>query len=73
MSLHGDLLEQAVHLAQVDTRRPKQANLRRAVSSAYYALFHLLAAEASSLYVKDAGLASRINRTLNHAEMKKPH
>ena len=33
MSLHADLLEQAEQLAQLDPRRPKQANLRRAVSS----------------------------------------
>ena len=50
MSLHADLLEQAEQLAQLDPRRPKQANLRRAVSSAYYALFHLLTWEASALY-----------------------
>ncbi len=43
MSLHADLLDPAEQLAQLDPRRPKQANLRRAVSSAYYALFHLLA------------------------------
>jgi hypothetical protein len=71
MSLHGDLLEQAEKLAQLDPRRPKQANLRRAISSAYYALFHLLAAEASALYADEAGLASRISRTLGHVDMKK--
>jgi len=71
MSLHADLLEQAKRLAQLDPRRPKQANLRRAISSAYYALFHLLAWEASAVYTADPGIAARINRTLNHAEMKK--
>ena len=71
MSLHADLLDQAEHLAQLDPRRPKQANLRRAVSSAYYALFHLLAWEASALYCAEPGLASRINRTHNHLDMKK--
>src|SRR5271157_3478197 len=71
MSLHADLLEQAEQLAQLDPRRPKQANLRRAVSSAYYALFHLLTSEASALYAGEPGLASRINRTHNHGEMKK--
>jgi len=70
MSLHADLLEQAEELARHDARRPKQANLRRAISSAYYALFHLLASEAAALYAGEAGLAARINRTLNHAEMK---
>jgi uncharacterized protein (UPF0332 family) len=71
VSLHRDLLDQATLLAQVDLRRPKQANLRRAVSSAYYALFHLLTSEASGLYAVETGLAARINRTLNHGEMKK--
>src|SRR5271157_5380665 len=71
MSLHADLLEQAKRLAQLDPRRPKQANLRRAISSAYYALFHLLAWEASAVYAVEPGMAARINRTLNHAEMKK--
>jgi uncharacterized protein (UPF0332 family) len=71
MSFHEDLLGQAEQLAQLDPRRPKQANLRRAVSSAYYALFHLLTSEVSSLYAVEPGLAARINRTLNHGEMKK--
>lgn len=40
--MHEDLLEQAKDLLSVDPRKPKQANLRRAVSAAYYALFHYL-------------------------------
>jgi hypothetical protein len=71
MSLHDDLLIQAQRLAQWDPRRPKQVNLRRAVSSAYYALFHLLSSETSALFAVEPGLAARINRTLNHADMKK--
>jgi hypothetical protein len=35
---HAHLLEQAQHLAMRDAGRPRQANLRRGVSSAYYAL-----------------------------------
>ena len=42
MSLATDLLEQADHLARRERKRPKQASLRRAVSAAYYGLFHLL-------------------------------
>ncbi len=42
MAFHDDLLEQANHLARRERGRPRQASLRRAVSSAYYALFHLL-------------------------------
>lgn len=45
MPLPDDLLEQARHLANGERRRPKQASLRRAVSTAYYALFHLLIQE----------------------------
>jgi uncharacterized protein (UPF0332 family) len=37
-----DLLEQALHLAKREKKKPRQASLRRAVSTAYYALFHLL-------------------------------
>jgi hypothetical protein len=71
MSLHDDLLEQALLLARLDPRRPKQVNLRRAVSSAYYALFHLLTAEASAMYAADAGLQALIARTYNHGDMKR--
>ena len=37
-----DLIEQAEHLASKERGRPKEASLRRAVSTAYYALFHEL-------------------------------
>jgi hypothetical protein len=47
MLYHQQLLEQAQALAMLDPRRPKQANLRRAVSSAYYAVFHMLVYSAS--------------------------
>jgi hypothetical protein len=39
------LLEQARHLAQRERTRPRQASLRRALSTAYYALFHFLIRE----------------------------
>ncbi|MCK4660415.1 MAG: hypothetical protein KAV82_12905 [Phycisphaerae bacterium] len=38
--LHHQLLSQARRLARLDPKRPRQGNLRRTVSSAYYALFH---------------------------------
>jgi uncharacterized protein (UPF0332 family) len=69
MSLHSDLLRQADHLVRREPRRPKQASLRRAVSAAYYALFHLLTYEASSIFVKDDRLLALVNRTYNHGEM----
>ena len=71
MSLHVDLLKHAKQLTQLEPRRPKQVNLRRAISSAYYALFHLLTSEASALYAAESGLAARITRTLNYGEMRK--
>jgi len=40
--MYRHLLEQARHLTRREPRRPRQASLRRAVSSAYYALFHFL-------------------------------
>jgi hypothetical protein len=40
------LLEQARHLAKRERTRPRQASLRRALSTAYYALFHFLIREA---------------------------
>ncbi|MBI2300812.1 MAG: hypothetical protein HYU66_18035 [Armatimonadetes bacterium] len=40
--LPGALLEVADDLVQLDARRRARASLRRAVSTAYYALFHLL-------------------------------
>lgn len=71
MSLHADLLEQARHLARREPRRPTQVSLRRAVSAAYYALFHLLTSEASGIFVRDYALLGLINRTFDHAEMSK--
>lgn len=73
MTLHADLLEQAQHLSRRETRRPRQASLRRAVSAAYYAVFHLLTAE--SVAVIGVNLAphfrAKAQRWFNHAEMKK--
>jgi len=46
-----DLLQQAKHLQKLDSKKPKQANLRRAVSAAYYSLFHFLIDEATQLVV----------------------
>ena len=44
-----DLLETARRLAQPGAAQATQADLRRAVSTAYYALFHCLAAAAADL------------------------
>ena len=49
--MYKDLLEQAARLAQLDAKKPKQANLRRAISSAYYAIVHLLVDEACRVQI----------------------
>lgn len=65
------LLEQARHLVTQGQRRPRQVNLRRGVSSAYYSLFHLLAQDAARAFVpkSDAGLRLLLPRVCVHEEM----
>jgi hypothetical protein len=50
MGLADDLLGLADRLAKPTSSDPEQASLRRAVSTAYYALFHLLVAEVAQLW-----------------------
>ena len=45
MAYHDELLKHAPDLAHKNPANPEQADLRRAVSAAYYALFHLLISE----------------------------
>src|ERR1700722_19345356 len=70
MSFPIDLLEQARHLANREPKRPKQASLRRAVSTAYYAIFHLLSIETAKNW-KRAAESSTVARMLDHAPMAK--
>ena len=46
-----DLMETARALAESGHAPPTQARLRRAVSTAYYAMFHCLAASAADLFI----------------------
>ena len=74
MSLHGDLLVQARFLASKEPRRPSQASLRRGVSAAYYALFHLLVDEAAKRLVSTGrrdSLRNCLKRAFDHGNMKK--
>jgi uncharacterized protein (UPF0332 family) len=68
MPFPDHLLEQAQFLANLDTRRPRQANLRRAVSTAYYALFHLLTT-ASVANWKKARQRAALARVFEHRKM----
>jgi len=73
MSLAEELLEHARFLANLDPRTTSQANIRRAISAAYYAVFHLLAAEVAAQVSPDspAGLRERTQRALDHMQMVK--
>lgn len=68
MPFPQDLLEQALHLANREPKRPKQASLRRAVSTAYYALFHLLSIETAKNW-KRAAERPTVARMLEHRGM----
>jgi len=66
-----DLLELAQHLANLEPTNPRQACLRRSVSTAYYALFHLLTGEATSHWIRPE-LDSKLplGRLFGHGKMK---
>jgi hypothetical protein len=72
MSLHDDLIEQARHLAGREPKRPRQASLRRAIAAAYYAVFHLLVADAVKSVAPrmPEGLRSQVRRAFGHSAMK---
>jgi len=71
MSLAEELLVQARFLASLDPHNPVQANLRRAVSSAYYGVFHLFSAEVAAQFISSgpSGLRKRTQRAMNHNSM----
>jgi len=69
-----DLLEHARKLAKVDPNRPRQVHLRRALSAAYYAVFHFLIEEATGL-VSGRGYRRRqlryqLARSFEHRRMR---
>ena len=71
MTLAADLLKQAESLAKLEPKRPKQASLRRSISSAYYSLFHLLIEEGAKIITTDGSLRPHISRVYQHGELKK--
>jgi uncharacterized protein (UPF0332 family) len=72
MALAKDLLDQAERLLSHEKKRPKQASLRRAVSTAYYAFFHLLISEVTRKMApaspKNLGL--QMQRAFDHGAMR---
>jgi uncharacterized protein (UPF0332 family) len=69
------LITVARRLALASPKKPRQADLRRSINSAYYALFHALAKDAADLV---AGVGQRrpekawaqVYRSLQHGEAK---
>ena len=68
-----DLIETARGLTELSPRRPSQANLRRAVSTAYYAMFHCLAACAANSLVGRARDSAwhQTYRALEHGKARR--
>lgn len=68
MPLAEDLLE---HARSLLNGTPKEVVLRRSVSAAYYALFHLLSAAVADQISPDrpVGLRGRSQRALDHSAM----
>src|SRR5258706_9259090 len=69
MPFPDDLLELAKGLANLHPKNPHQASLRRAVSTAYYALFHLLISEATANWARPE-LRAVLGRCFDHGPMK---
>jgi hypothetical protein len=67
MAYHDDLLSQALYF--VHAVPSTQATLRRSVSSAYYAVFHLLIAEATSNW-NNVLLRTALGRAYDHGTMR---
>ena len=67
-----DLITTARSLTELDPRQPTQANLRRAVSTAYYAVFHSLAHAAADLLIGRESSAAwhQVYRALEHGNAK---
>jgi hypothetical protein len=72
MNLAEDLLAQAKLLASLEKGRPRQASLRRAISAAYYAVFHLLVMDGCRKVAPgNQRLQKKISRAFVHKNMQR--
>ena len=69
MPLAGELLELARQIVYLEHEDGHQASCRRAISTAYYALFHLLVSEATSNW-KRVELRPVLGRIFEHGNMR---
>ncbi len=70
MGLAEDLLRQARHLVVWEGGNPSQASLRRAVSTAYYSLFHLLTVDAGQRWTGALSASTGVERAFTHGSMR---
>jgi uncharacterized protein (UPF0332 family) len=70
-SLPAELLRLSRRLLGRQASKPDQASFRRAISTAYYALFHLLTLEGGRIFVKQASTVELIVRAYDHGKMAK--
>jgi hypothetical protein len=73
-NLGTDLIGQAKILANLEAGRPKQASVRRSISTAYYGLFHFLIEESTYLVVgaahADVKNRQLVGRAFVHGKMR---
>lgn len=70
MSLHAELLDTARYLLRRNQNRPTEADLRRSVSTAYYALFHRLIDDAVGRLTAGVEQRNAFARAFDHGEMR---
>jgi hypothetical protein len=70
VSLASELLDQASTLAGLDPMKPKQASPRRAISAAYYSVFHLLIDDGERRITANTMLQPYVARSFRHASVK---
>jgi uncharacterized protein (UPF0332 family) len=70
MGVADDLLTLAGRLANPAPTEPEQASFRRSISTAYYALFHLLVQEAVQCWNGSATARFGLERKFEHRTMK---
>jgi uncharacterized protein (UPF0332 family) len=70
--MHHGLIEQAKHLATRERGKPRQVSLRRAISAAYYAVFHLLVNDGASRLIPNSPerLRMQARRAFAHRDMR---
>ena len=70
MAYHEELLAQADDLIHRNEPNSTQADFRRAISTCYYALFHLLIDETTLNWSRDSSRAA-LGRMFDHALMRR--